>query len=137
MVILREQSDMELLYFKRNSNDLKTKIDASATLNPGVNGSQLHGSNPWPVEYRRTEARGERRPAVAQAFTSGVSQLVSAATQPLTDATNELNSVVPNLLKKLPSLTVDAAVTFETVTQHTVFGVFDFSPCRLTPRPGS
>ena len=66
-------------------------------------------------------------PTLAQAFTQGVSQIVSAATKPLNDAVIDLNSVVPNLLSKLPALTVGASDTFERVTVNTVFGVFDFA----------
>ena len=127
MVILAQPSEIELLYFKRKTDDLKTKIDASATLNPGVN-VDFTDQIPSLLNTSAQRLVAGADPAVAQAFTNGVSQLVSAATEPLTDATNELNSVVPNLLKKLSSLTVDASVTFETVTQNTIFGVFDFSP---------
>jgi hypothetical protein len=127
MIIHAQQSEIELLYFKRKTDDLKTTIDASATLSPGVS-VDFTGQIPSLINSSAQKLVAGADPAVAQAFTNGVSQLVSAATEPLTDAANDLNSVVPNLLKKLPSLTVDASVTFETVTQNTIFGVFDFSP---------
>ena len=132
MVVLAQQSGIELLYFKRKTDDLRTKIDASATLNPGVN---INFTDQIPILLNTSAQKlvAGADPTVAKAFTDGVSQLVSAATQPLADATNDLNSVVPNLLKKLPSLAVDASVTFETVTQHTVFGAFDFSPLPANP----
>jgi hypothetical protein len=73
-------------------------------------------------------------PAVAQPFTQRVSQVVSTAGQPLTDAVNDLNSVIPNLLKKLPELKVGATATFETVTENAVFGAYDFvTPVNAAP----
>jgi hypothetical protein len=126
MLILRGD-DIELLFFRRDTSDLKTKIDASATLNPGVK-VDFTDQVPTLLNNAAQKLVSGIDSTVANAFTNGVSQLVTAATQPLTDATNDLNNVVPNLLKKLPTLSVDASATFETVTQHTVFGSFDFTP---------
>ena len=126
MVIQAQDSNIELLFFKRHTDDLKTTIDASASLNPGVS-VNFADKIPALLNSAAQKLMAGQDLTIAQAFTNGVSQLVSAATQPLADATSELNSVPQNLLKKLPSLTVDASITFETVTQHTIFGVFDFS----------
>ena len=126
MVIFAQPSKVELRYFKRRTDDLKTVLNASATINLGVN-VDFTDKVPGMINSVAQKLVAGADPSVAQAFTQGVSQVVSAATQPLTDATNDLNSVVPNLLKKLPALTVGASAGFETVTENTVFGVFDFS----------
>jgi hypothetical protein len=132
MVILAQPDQIELRYFKRRTDDLVTKLDASATIDPGVK-VDFTDKIPGLINSAAQKLVAGADAGVAQAFTQGVSQLVSTATQPLTDATNELNSVVPNLLKKLPALQVGATATFETVTENTVFGVFDFVRTDTTP----
>lgn len=126
MVIFVQASQIELRYFKRHTNDLKIVLNASATLNPGVN-IDFTDKIPGMINSAAQKLVAGADPTVAQALTGGVAQIVSTTTQPLTDATNDLNSVVPNLLKKLPTLTVGATATFETVTENTVFGVYDFT----------
>lgn len=127
MVVLVQSGELELLYFKRKTDDLKTTIGASAALNPGIN-IDFTNQLPGLLNTAAQKLTAGAPPTVAQDFTQGISQLVSTATQPLTDATNELNSVVPSLMKKLPSLSVAASASFESVTENTVFGDFVFSP---------
>jgi hypothetical protein len=126
MVVCVQPTQVELRYFKRRTDDLVTKLTASATLDPGFN---VDFTNQIPALINSASQKLVARadPTLAHAFTQGVSQIVSAATGPLDDAVNDLNSVVPNLISKLPALAVGASATFERITQNTVFGVFDFA----------
>jgi hypothetical protein len=126
MVVLVQPSQIELRYFKRRTDDLKTTLNASATIDPGVNVT-FTNQIPGLISGAAQKLVAGADPTLAKAFTDGVSQIVSAATKPIDDAVNDLNSVVPNLLSKLPTLGVGASATFERVSVNTVFGVFDFA----------
>jgi hypothetical protein len=124
LVTMVQTDVVQLLIFKRKTNDLKTSLGATASIDPGVQVNIQQNVTALLTEAANKLLAGT---PIANDFSKGVSQVITAATKPLQDATNDLNSIIPNQIKRLPSLSVNASASWEKITENTVFGSFDFT----------
>jgi hypothetical protein len=128
LLILVHAGAVELQVFKIDSSDLKTGVNASVTIDPGFT---LNVEDNLPGLLKNTAAQlvSHADPQVQNAFNSVVGNVIDHANQPLQQAADDINSAIPNVIKKLPSLGVAAGVAFERLPENTVLANYVF------PRP--
>lgn len=121
LIVAQSADVIELLLFKRKTNDLAEKLDFSACV-----------TNPLPQVLaeviKQAASKIEAGTSAAPALSKGVSKVTAAAPpEVIKGATDAIQSAVSNFIKGLPSLGVEASVTAETIKENTVFGSFDFA----------